>query len=159
MAFETKDKKQKFGNRMKANRYDRAHQDEKPEKMGGPRAQAHEVEAQKPMGEEQAEEQVHPGIHEEIKGIAAEHGPAHEVHMAHDHAAQVSHVHSVHEDGHQHHAQHEGEGHVMNAHHHAMHAAGITPEEGEENKEGEYPEEHKSATADGQEDDYEPEGL
>jgi hypothetical protein len=145
------DGKRRNQNKMKTNRYDRAHEGdskkEKPETMGrdaaveGPRAQANDIEAKS-------------GDHEEIKQIAAEHGPAHEIHMAHDHMAKVSHVHSVHEDGHQHHAEHAGEDHVMMAHHHAMHASGVSPEEETEENEGEYPEEHKSATSDGQEDEY-----
>lgn len=158
MAFKTKDGTQKFGNRMKANRYDRAHEgdskSEKPETMGrdaaidgekGPRSEANEVEA-KPS-------------HEEIKGVVAEHGPAHEVHVAHDHAGKRSHVHSVHEDGMEHHADHEGDGHVEAAHEHAGHAAGVTEGEQEEDGEGEYPEKHKSATADHEEDDYSVPGL
>ena len=78
-----------------------------------------------PMGEEQAEEAVHPGIHEEIKGVMAEHGPAHTVHMTHDDDRQSSHVHSIHADGHEHHADHQGEGHRMHAHQHADHASGV----------------------------------
>jgi len=152
------DGKRRNQNKMKTNRYDREHEgDSKKEKPAtmrrddaiaggegeGPRAQANEIEGKEGMGD-----------HEEIKQIAAQHGPAHEIHMAHDHMAKVSHVHSVHEDGQQHHAEKMGEDHAMQAHHHAMHASGVTPGEEEEENEGEYPEEHKSATSDGQEDEY-----
>jgi hypothetical protein len=144
MAFKTEDGKQRYGNRMKANRYDREHKPE--EKPAEPKM---EPKMEKMGGEEQAEEQVHPGIHEEIKGIVAQHGPAHEIHMAHDHAGMKSMTHSVHEDGHEHQAQHDGEEHAMHAHHHAMHAAGMTPPEEPE------PGEHESPEVDNE--DYEPE--
>lgn len=65
--------------------------------------------------------------HAEIKQIAAEHGPAHTIHMMHDHANSTSHVHSIHADGHEHHHDHAHPDHVMHAHHHAMHAAGTPP--------------------------------
>ncbi len=159
MAFPTKDG-QKKSSKFRANRADREHEKSEAPKMGGPRAQAHELEGksqgnpeqepmeqapmEKPMmGEEQAEEQVHPGIHDEIKQVMAEHGPAHTVNMVHDHEAQKSHVHSIHADGHEHHADHEGPEHHMHAHHHAAHAAGVSMP-GEEEKEGHYPEEHGS---------------
>ena len=154
MAFKTKDGKPK-SSKFKASRYDREHADDKPEPKGedgGARAMANRMQSKKqgnpetaanempssmssddsemsPMGEEQAEETVHPGIHEEIKGVMAEHGPAHTIHMTHDDERQSSHIHSIHADGHEHHADHQGEGHRMHAGHHAMHAAGTPPTE------------------------------
>ena len=108
----------------------------------GARAMAGEAEG-KPTGEreEQLEEQVAPGIHDEIKQMAAEHGPAHTVHIAHDHEAGRHDVHSMHPDGHEHRATHSS---AMHAHHHAMHAAGLNPAE-EKDKEGEYPGEGETA--------------
>lgn len=143
MAHMTSDGKRK-SSKFRQSRYNREHaEDNKPEKEEGERAQANKIEA-KPqgnpmmhgMGEEEAEEQVHPGIHDEIKQIAEEHGPAHTVNLVHDHEAMKSHVHSIHADGHEHHADHDGEEHVMHAHHHAAHAAGVQmPEEEHEPEE------------------------
>ena len=141
MAFKTADGKHK-SSKFRASRYDREHAEEKEpkgeseaaeekENAGGPRSQMNRMEAKKPgnpeehpMGEEEAEEAINPGIHEEIKGVMAQHGPAHTIHMTHDHEGMRSHVHSVHADGHEHHAHHEGEEHVKMAHEHAGHAAG-----------------------------------
>jgi hypothetical protein len=144
----TKDGKHK-SSKFRANRADREKEKTLEPKMHEPgqRAEAHEMEKGEPEEEgmeretpteEAGEEMVHPDIHEEIKQIAAEHGPAHTVNMAHDHEHMKSHVHSVHMDGHEHHAQHDGEQHVIQAHHHAMHAAGMTPPEEpkEEGQEG-----------------------
>lgn len=144
MAFETKDGQRKYGNRMKANRYDKAHpaEEKTPKMKEGARAEAHE------MGVNHEEPKS--DMHQEIKSVVAEHGPAMRMQMMHDHAAMKSQVHTMHEDGHQHMAEHDGEEHVMHAHHHAMHAAGMNPpeeteKEMDEEKEGEYPEEHEDA--------------
>ena len=145
MAFKTSDGKHK-SSKFRASRYDREHEEkpeEKPEeKDGGNRAMANKMEAKNPgnpeteMGEEQAEEMVHPGIHDEIKGIVSEHGPAHTVNTTHDHEGMRSHVHSIHADGHEHHADHEGDEHVKHAHEHHGHAAGLPmPEEQPEHEE------------------------
>lgn len=48
--------------------------------------------------------------------VAQEHGPAHEVHMMHDHEGGQHHVMSMHPDGHQHESHH---GSVEEAHEHA----------------------------------------
>src|SRR4029077_18852451 len=67
--------------------------------------------------------------------IAAEHGPAHEIHMQHEHEMGAHHVHSMHPDGHEHHSDH---GSVGEAHDHAKKlAGGEQGEEGYEEK-GEY---------------------
>lgn len=53
--------------------------------------------------------------------IAQEHGPAHEVHMQHDHEGGQHHVMSMHPDGHQHESMH---GSVEEAHEHGKKLAG-----------------------------------
>lgn len=140
------------GNRMQMKRYDKAHAEPEKKSETEPKEE-HEEPEMKPMGEEQAEEQ--PGMHEEIKGIVAQHGPAHQIHMAHDHQNMKSEVHSMHESGHQHRAMQEGEKHKEMAHEHAKIAAGMPPDE-EKEEQGEYPEEHQSETPS---DDYNPEPL
>jgi len=52
--------------------------------------------------------------------VAAAHGPAHEVHITHDHEGGAHHVHSVHPDGHEHHSDH---GSAGEAHDHAKELA------------------------------------
>jgi hypothetical protein len=154
MAFPTKEGKPK-SSRFRANRADREHAkgsaDEKnrtaPQmREPGARAQANEEEGksegnpeqepQQQSPEEGAEEQQLPGIHDEIKQVMAEHGPAHTIHMVHDHEGMRSHIHSIHADGHEHHADQEGEQHVMHAHHHAGMAAGVPMPGGEGQGEG-----------------------
>jgi hypothetical protein len=136
---QTKDGKHK-SSKFRAARYDREHAKDKPEeKEHEPEPvehEDHEMHMEEGGGEEGAggaeekgEEMLHPGIHEEIKGVAAEHGPAHTVNMVHDPQRMTSHVHSIHADGHEHHADHQGEGHVQHAHEHGMHAAGLMPKE------------------------------
>jgi len=61
--------------------------------------------------------------------IAEEHGPAHEIHMTHDHEAGAHHVQSMHPDGHEHHSDHAS---VEEAHEHAKKLAGAGMEEHEE---------------------------
>jgi hypothetical protein len=142
---QTKDGKHK-SSKFRAARYDREHAKDKPEERegeeahkmqakgeGNPEEHMHEEEGGGEEGafgeEEKGEEMLHPGIHEEIKGVAAEHGPAHTVNMVHDPQRMTSHVHSIHADGHEHHADMQGEGHVQHAHEHGMHAAGLMPKE------------------------------
>ena len=43
---------------------------------------------------------------EDPSQVAREHGPAHEVHMMHDHEMGKHSVHSKHPDGHEHHSEH-----------------------------------------------------
>jgi len=64
--------------------------------------------------------------HDEIKKIAAEHGPAHTIHIEHDHDGQHSTVTSHHEDGHKHTAEYDGADHAATAHAHAAHAGGVS---------------------------------
>lgn len=61
--------------------------------------------------------------------VAAEHGPAHEVHIHHDHEGGAHHVHSMHPDGHGHHSDH---GSAEEAHEHGKKLAGGGAEEHEE---------------------------
>jgi hypothetical protein len=121
------------GNKQRINRSAREHEKGGSEHAGsgaggggmkqpGPRAQANSLEAR--HGEEGAEEMVSPGIHDEIKQVAAAHGPAHETHTFHDHVGQRSHMHSLHPDGYEHHTDHMGPGHADEAHQAAAHAAG-----------------------------------
>src|ERR1700753_2443377 len=53
--------------------------------------------------------------------VAEAHGPAHEVHMMHDHEGGMHRVHSKHPDGHEHHSEH---GSADEAHEHASKLAG-----------------------------------
>jgi hypothetical protein len=150
MAFKTEEGQRK-SSKFRANRANREHASDKAKmREPGPRAEANEEEGRSEgnpehdqpggehgAGEEQAEEMVHPGIHDEIKQVTAEHGPAHTLHMVHDHEGMRSHVHSIHADGHEHHADQEGEQHVMHAHHHAGMAAGVPMPGGEGEGQGE----------------------
>jgi hypothetical protein len=142
------------GSKFRINKRDAAHGDgenggkmpkmggESAEKMGGAmgggegvRSQANKAES-RPSGamEEKLEEQVHPGIHEAIKNLATEHGPAVETHTSHDHAAGSHHLHTVHGDGHQHHSDHAT---AEDAHQGAAEAAGAMMPGGEPEQEPE----------------------
>lgn len=151
--MESKDGKKKMMSKFRMGRYDESHGGGEPK---GERATAHEENTMPQQQEERMEEQVHPGIHDEIQQIAAEHGPAHTVHITHDHAGQHSHVHSIHADGTEHHAEHDGEMHHINAHHHHGHAAGVPPEHIGQAPEGEEPMEHEPAPKDGEDFQSEP---
>jgi hypothetical protein len=165
------------GSKFRVNKYDTAHGDgenggKMPGKDGGERAQANKLEARPSMkgsypepsskqatgmgGEERMEEQVHPGIHDEVKQLAQQHGPAMETHITHDHVNNIHHLHTVHPDGHQHHSDH---GSAEEAHMGAANAAGAMIPEPEGDETGNYPQKHKQATADGDQDDYEAEPL
>ena len=63
---------------------------------------------------------------EDGAAIAAEHGPAHEVHLMHHHEEGRHEVHSMHPDGHEHHSEH---GSVEEAHEHGKKLAGAGMEE------------------------------
>lgn len=56
-----------------------------------------------------------------IRDVVKQHGPAHEVHIFHDHEAGEHKVHSIHGEKH-HHSQHDS---ADAAHHHARMAAGV----------------------------------
>lgn len=113
----------RHGSKFRMNRYNDAQGD-------GERAQAHEQEAApSEEQEERIEEEVAPGIHDEVKRVAAEHGPAHEVHIAHNHEMGQHHVTSMHPDGYQHDADHAS---AEDAHEHGKHAAGVVEGAGDE---------------------------
>ena len=63
---------------------------------------------------------------EDGSAVAAEHGPANEVHIMHDHEGGMHSVHSMHPDGHEHHSEH---GSVEEAHEHGKKLAGAGMEE------------------------------
>src|SRR5277367_1311648 len=60
------------------------------------------------------------------ENVVAEHGPATEIHITHDHKAGKHSVHSKHESGHEHHAEF---GSAKEAHDHAMMMSGAGEEE------------------------------
>ena len=156
---ESQDGKKKMMSKFRMNRYDAAHGGGDGGREPGQRATARANATMPEAEEERVEEQVHPGIHDEVKQVAAEHGPAHTVHITHDHEGQRSHVHSIHPDGHEHHADHDGEMHHVHAHHHHGHAAGVHPEHvGDGGAQGEYPEEHEPPHKAGEE-EFEAEPL
>lgn len=72
---------------------------------------------------------------EDGAAVAAEHGPAHEVHMMHDHEGGRHHVMSMHPDGHQHESEH---GSVEEAHEHGKKLAGAGEPDGDEMGEPEF---------------------
>jgi hypothetical protein len=57
------------------------------------------------MEQEPAEQEQKP-MQEDPKAVAAQHGPANTVHIAHDHKAKKHHVISTHADGHVHESEH-----------------------------------------------------
>src|SRR5271170_1577245 len=88
---------------------------------------------QQPAGEQEMGQ-------EDGSAVAEEHGPAHEVHMMHDHEGGMHSVHSMHPDGHEHHSEH---GSAEEAHEHGKELAGggeeeQEPEEGDGGEEAEY---------------------
>jgi hypothetical protein len=66
------------------------------------------------------------GGSEDPTQVAAEHGPAHEIHMQHDHEGGKHSVHSKHGDGHEHHSEHNS---AHEAHQHAQQVAGVGNEQ------------------------------
>jgi hypothetical protein len=98
MAYKSSDGKQ-FSNRPPMKSHEASLSAKKQEPLQSPVAE----EGQGPGGE--APEQV-----------AAQHGPATEVHVMHDHGVGHHSVHSVHPDGHEHHSEH---GSAEEAHDHA----------------------------------------
>lgn len=98
------------GNVQLVERYDQSkgHKPVRPKERGGESGGAHEESG-----------------HDEIKQVVEEHGPAHRVHIEHDHDGQHSTVTSHHEGGHKHVADFDGEDHHAMAHAHAAHAGGM----------------------------------
>ena len=105
-----------FGNKFRMKRYESAHSG----KPAGPRAEANAMNAGPHEGDEGGAVDEANGANPEQ--MASEHGPAHEVHITHDHEGGKHHVHVVHGDGHEHHSDHPSADH---AHHHAAVSAGV----------------------------------
>ncbi len=131
MAFQAKDGR-KFTNRAPMVSHDRsvARMASRSEAGGAGRTGMMErTDPLKQPGEPDGDEQ-------DGSAIAAEHGPAHEVHMMHHHEDGRHEVHSMHPDGHEHHSEH---GSVEDAHEHAKKLAGAgmeePPNEGEDEPE------------------------
>jgi len=70
--------------------------------------------------------------------MAAEHGPAVEVHHQHDHEMGVHHVHAVHSDGHEHHSQHASADEALE-HHKKLIGQAESEHEPHDEEEGEEP--------------------
>lgn len=120
MAFESKDGK-KFSMASRRNAHDAGSRVKEKRGMGVDLGQKSPEEVLAPPSDHEDSQGV-----EEPEGVAAEHGPASEVHITHDHEAGVHSVHSVHPDGHEHHSEH---GSAEEAHHHAHKLAGGEHEE------------------------------
>ena len=141
----------KMMSKFRANRQEREH--------GGQRAQAHEMGMGAdvpPEQEEQLEEEIHPGIHDEVENVAAEHGPAMETHTTHDHEGGVHHTHTIHPDGYEHHADHAT---ADEAHLHAAKMAGVEVPEGKSEEHGEHHSKSKHKAEHEEADEYEAEPL
>lgn len=106
----------RFGNLETQHLYDKSHGQEKP-----------------PMQEHQEPDA------DDVESVVAQHGPAQEVHISHDHEAGRHHVES-HHGGHVHQSEH---GSAEEAHEHGKKAAGIQSEEGNQK-----PEEDEYASVD-----------
>ena len=100
------------GNVQLVDRYEQSKKPARPKQTGGESGGEHEASG-----------------HDEIKSVVDEHGPAHTIHIEHDHDAQHSTMTSHHEDGHKHVGHHDGEDHHVMAHAHAAHAGGVTDSE------------------------------
>jgi hypothetical protein len=101
-----------------------------------PPMMAHNRGLQRQSGMEKADPVAQPGeggngMEQDGAAIAAEHGPAHEVHVMHDHEGGQHHVHSMHPSGHEHHSEHASAG---EAHDHAKKLAGGGQEESDGNE-------------------------
>lgn len=110
MAFETKNKAKKFGNRFAAKKYDEHHPAEDTEKSAAPKMGAMHEDSETPdfeAGEKEGAEELAPK--ENPAEVVKKHGKALHVHTSHDHAANKHHVHSVHPDGHVHDSDHASE--------------------------------------------------
>lgn len=72
--------------------------------------------AQKSTPQERGAGALQGAEQQEPEQVAAEHGPAVEVHLQHEHEMGSHHVHSIHADGHEHHSDHAS---AEEAHEHA----------------------------------------
>lgn len=112
-----------FGNHQVGKRYDERFGEKEPQ---GDQEQA--------SGKQDVSDQ-------DIDSVVAEHGPAHEVHIKHDHEADTHHVESHHGEV-VHHSDHSS---GYEAHEHARKAAGLTEDQMEDNEEQVHPGIHKEA--------------
>ena len=100
---------------------------------GGQRAQAAKIEAKPAANRSEAQSPEPAGQEGQAAGLAAQHGPASEVHITHDHANGRHHVASTHADGFVNHSDHAP---ADEAHFAGAAAGGVNPE-------GNYPENHE----------------
>jgi hypothetical protein len=125
MAYAANDGK-KFGSKFRMSRHNEAHAG----KPAGARAEMHAINA----GPEEAAGGQADMANGDPGQMAEEHGPANEVNITHDHESGTHHTHIRHADGFEHHKDHASADH---AHHHAAMAAGVmSPNPGEDEKEG-----------------------
>jgi hypothetical protein len=110
----------KFGNGFQGKHYDEMHA--KPSEAAHEVAETPEFEAGEQEGAKEGGD-VHP--------VAAQHGPATEVHTMHDHANNKHHVHSKHADGHENHSDHQS---AEEAHEEGGKLAGISVKRENEEK-------------------------
>ena len=101
MAFQSNDGKS-FGSKFVAKRRDSEH--DKAAQVMGATSPAENKPA--PAMEQEPAEQEQKPMQEDPKQVAAQHGPANTVHIAHDHKAKKHHVISTHADGHVHESEH-----------------------------------------------------
>lgn len=102
-----------FSSKFRMARHEAAHKADQHEANETPEFEAGEQEG--------AEEGQEPGEGEDIQSIVAQHGPAEEVHIEHDHAAGKHKV-TSHHGGHKHVAEHAT---AEEAHEHAKVAGGV----------------------------------
>lgn len=102
--FPSKDGK-KFGSKFVAKRRDSEHEKMAKSVLGdSPEHEAKET-PEFEKGEQEGMKES-PEQHEEPSQVVAKHGPAHTVHVAHDHKGKKHHVVSTHADGHVHTSDH-----------------------------------------------------
>lgn len=149
MAFRNKEGKA-FGNKFRMSRYDAAHSSNDS---------AHE---QADHGDKSEMPMEGEGGEGGMQSVIAQHGRAHDVHITHDPVSGMHHMHSIHEDGYEHHSDHPD---PESAHEDGKIAAGVASDGDGDEDTGEYPMKRKPAKA-GQtdhaepdEDDYEAEEL
>ena len=116
----------------------------KPE---GKRAEANQLKGVSPQQEESLEEQIAPGIHQQVQSKARE------LHITHDHASGRHHVHVVNEDGTETHSDHAS---PEEAHMQAANAAGVMPGDNSGNSPMKHHPPETEPNPDSTSDDFEP---
>lgn len=129
MAFSSSDGKQ-FTNRPPMRHHERSLMSKKSQAGGAGMSERTDPLTQPTEGDDE----------QDGASVAAEHGPASEVHIQHDHEGGMHSVHSMHPDGHEHHSEHASSG---DAHEHGKELAGggeeeQEPEDGDGGDEAEY---------------------